>query len=119
MRKFISLFIASSFSLAIFSQTEAVIKKDPQIEKMVKEVSADSLKSYINVLVNFGTRNTLSTQSDPAHGIGAARTWVFSRVNEFAKQSNGRLTAFIDLTMLQKSRRVDTTLMLGNVMATL
>jgi hypothetical protein len=40
---------------------------------MVKEVSADSLRSYINTMVNFGTRNTLSTQTNPKRGIGAAR----------------------------------------------
>jgi hypothetical protein len=118
MRKFILLATVSTCTLFTFSQT--IIKKDPQIEKMVKEVSADSLKSYIYKLVSFGTRNTLSTQSDPKRGIGAARNWVLSRFNEFAKQSNGRLTAFIDTTTLQKDgRRVDTTLLLGNVVATL
>src|SRR6185369_13366888 len=119
MRRFILILAMSSISFPIFSQTEAVIKNDPQIEKMVKDVSADSLKSYITKLVSFGTRNTLSTQTDPNRGIGAARNWVLGRFNEFSKQSGGRLTAFIDTTTLQKSRRVDTTLLLGNVMATL
>jgi hypothetical protein len=87
---------------------------------MVKEVSPDSLRSYINTLVAFGTRNTLSTQTDPKRGIGAARNWVLRKFNEFAKQSNGRLTAIIDTTTLQPDgKRVDTTLLLGNVMATL
>ena len=118
MRKSIYSFIACLCSLFVFSQT--IIQKDPLIEKMVKEVSADSLRSYITKLVSFGTRNTLSTQTDPKRGIGAARQWVLSKFNEFAKQSNGRLTAFIDTTTLQKDgRRVDTTLLLGNVMATL
>ena len=118
MRKlFLSLtpFLISSF---VFSQT--IIQKDPQIEKMVKEVSGDSLKSYITRLVSFGTRNTLSTQTNSQRGIGAARQWVLGRFNEFAKQAGGRLTAFIDTTTLQKDgRRVDTTLLLGNVVATL
>lgn len=70
-------------------------------------------------MVSYGTRNTLSTQSDPKRGIGAARNWVLSKFNQFAKESNGRLTAFIDTTTLAKSRRVDTTLLLGNVVATL
>ncbi|WP_282334176.1 M20/M25/M40 family metallo-hydrolase [Pinibacter soli] len=108
------LFISSH----TFSQT--IIQKDPQIEKMLKDVSSDSLKSYITRLVGFGTRNTLSTQTNPKRGIGAARQWVLSRFNEFAKQSGGRMTAFIDTTTLQKDgRRVDTTILLGNVVATL
>src|SRR6185503_2952394 len=94
-------------------------QKDAAIEKMVSEVSKDSLTSYVKKMVSFGTRNTLSTQTDPNRGIGAARNWVLSRFNEFSKQSGGRLTAIIDTTTLQKGRRVDTTLLLGNVMATL
>jgi hypothetical protein len=106
------------FSTSAFCQS--IVQKDPQIEKMVKEVSSDSLRSYITKLVSFGTRNTLSTQTDPKRGIGAARQWVLGRFNEFAKQSGGRLSAFIDTTTLQKDgRRVDTTLLLGNVVARL
>jgi hypothetical protein len=70
--------------------------------------------------VSFGTRNTLSTQKDAKRGIGAARNWVLSRFNEFAKKSDGRMTAIIDTTTLQPDgRRVDSALLLGNVVATL
>ena len=58
----------------MYAQT--IIQRDPEIAKMVAEVSPDSLKNYINTLVDFGTRNTLSIQTDPKRGIGAARTWV-------------------------------------------
>src|SRR5438045_9366347 len=99
---------------------QTIIQRDAEIEQMVKEVSPDSLRSYINTLVAFGTRNTLSTQADPRRGIGAARNWVLKKFNEFARQSNGRLSAIIYTTTLQPdSKRVDTTLLLGNVMATL
>ena len=87
---------------------------------MVSEISPDSLRSYINTLVAFGTRNTLSTQSDAKRGIGAARNWVLKKFNEFSKQSPGRLTAIIDTTTLQPDgKRVDAPVLLGNVMATL
>lgn len=118
MKNLLFLIVLPFLSQSLFSQT--IIQKDPQIERMVSEVSKDSLQSYILKLVSFGTRNTLSTQTDSKRGIGAARRWVLSRFNEFAKQSGGRLTALIDTTTLQKDgRRVDTTLLLGNVMATL
>ncbi len=101
-----------------FCQT--IIQRDAEIEKMIKEVSSDSLKSYIKSMVAFGTRNTLSTQTNPKRGIGAARNWVLGKFNEFAKQSNGRLSAFIDTTTLQPDkRRIDTITLLGNVVATL
>ncbi len=99
---------------------QQIIQRDPEIAKMVSEVSADSLKSYITVMVAFGTRNTLSTQTDRKRGIGAARTWVLNKFNDMAKQSGGRLTAIIDTTTLQPDgQRVDAPLVLGNVVATL
>lgn len=118
MRYFTLLFLAAFFSFKSSSQT--IIHRDAEIEKMVSEVSPDSLKSYINTLVDFGTRNTLSTQSDPKRGIGAARNWVLSKFNQFAKQSGGRLTARIDtVTLMPDGRRVNRKVLLGNVVATL
>jgi hypothetical protein len=72
----------------VYPQT--IIQRDAEIEKMVKEVSPDSLQSYIKTLVGFGTRKTLSVQNDPRRGIGAARNWVLAKFIEFAKQSGGR-----------------------------
>ncbi len=106
------------FSLTTTAQT--TIARDPEIEAMVKEVNADSLKSYIYQMVAFGTRNTLSNQTSTTRGIGAARKWVLNKFNDFAKTSNGRLTAFIDTTTYKPDgRRVDRNIILGNVVATL
>jgi hypothetical protein len=100
--------------------TQTTINRDPEIAQMVKEISADSLQSYIHTMVSYGTRNTLSTQTDPARGIGAARNWVLHKFNGFAQQSNGRLTAFIDtITLPADKRRVDVPILLGNVVAVL
>ncbi len=115
--KKVHLSILCSF-LFINAFTQTSIKRDREIEQMVKEISSDSLRSYINTLVAFGTRNTLSTQTDPKRGIGAARNWVLNKFSQFALQS--RLTAFIDTTTLQPDKkRIDTPVLLGNVMATL
>ena len=102
----------------LFAQT--IINRDPEIENMVKQISADSLQSYINSLVSFGTRNTLSTQTGKTNGIGAARNWVLNKFNQFSKNSGGRLTAMIDTTTIPADgRRVNVPVLLGNVMATL
>lgn len=102
----------------VLSQT--IVQRDPEIETMVKEVSADSLRLYISKMVSFGTRNTLSSTSNKNRGIGAARNWVLNKFNDFAKTSNGRLTAFIDAApYAADGRRVDHTISLGNVVATL
>jgi len=99
---------------------QVIMQRDPVIEKMVNEVSSDSLQSYISHLVNYRTRSTISTQSDTKKGIGAARNYVLSKFNESAKQSGGRLTAVIDTTTIAANgKRVDVPTKLGNVMATL
>ncbi|HWB24452.1 MAG TPA: M20/M25/M40 family metallo-hydrolase [Chitinophagaceae bacterium] len=115
-------FFACAALLLIVSHLNAqtTVNRDPEIAQMVDEVSADSLKSYITTLVAFGTRNTLSTNDDAKRGIGAAKNWVLSKFNQFAKQSGGRLTAYIDTFTLQPDgKRVDAPVFMGNVIATL
>ena len=75
------LLLISLLLLVKFASAQTIIQRDAEIEKMVKEVSADSLKSYIKSMVAFGTRNTLSTQTDAKRGIGAAKNWVLGKFN--------------------------------------
>ncbi|MEI6946241.1 M28 family metallopeptidase [Paraflavisolibacter sp. H34] len=117
MKKLLLLVLSVS---TLSSRAQVLVQRDPQIEGMVQEVSADSLRAYVQALVGFGTRNTLSTQVDPRRGIGAARLWVQQQFQRFARQSNGRLTALMDSTRyLPDGKRVDTPINLGNVVATL
>lgn len=103
-----------------FSFAQSIIKRDPVIDAMVKEISPDSLKANMYKLVSFGSRNTLSTQGSAINGIGAASQWILSRFNAYGKQSNGRLTAFIDtVTYMADGNRVNRPIILGNVVATL
>ncbi|MGV3529302.1 MAG: M28 family metallopeptidase [Flavisolibacter sp.] len=118
MRSVFILLVLLALSKISISQT--IVQRDPEIEAMVKDVSADSLHSYINTLVSFGTRNTLSSTTNKTRGIGAARNWVLGKFNDFAQQSKGRMTAFIDtITYKPDGRRVDRPINLGNVVATL
>lgn len=111
---FVLLFIV--FSAA----AQTTIQRDAEIEKMVAMVNADTLKSYINQMVAYGTRSTLSDQQSKTRGIGAARVWVLNQFNRFAAQSNGRLTAMIDtVTLPADGRRINKPTLLGNVVATL
>lgn len=118
MKKLLALVITGGIIFQSYSQS--LIIKDPEIEQMLKDVSKDSLKSYIYSMVSFGTRNTLSKQSSSERGIGAARNWVLNKFNDFAINSGGRLSAFIDTVTLQPdNRRVNRPVLLGNVVATL
>jgi peptidase M28-like protein len=116
----IFILLLFTFLLAITTFAQIIINRDQEIDRMVKEVNADSLQSYIKTMVAFGTRNTLSTQKDSNRGIGASRNWVLKKFNEFSRQTNGRLIATIDTTFYKADkRRVDHDISLGNVMATL
>ena len=106
--------------LHTMAQAQVVIKKDSAIAAMVAAVNADSLRSYVQQMVAFGTRNTLSTQQDPKRGIGAARNWVLDKFNGYKTGAGGRLSAFIDtVTILPDGKRVNKKIVLGNVVATL
>jgi hypothetical protein len=114
------IFICFAIALSSSSMSQTIIHRDKEIDQMIKEVNKDTLTKYINQLVSFGTRNTLSTQSNNTRGIGAARNWVLQKFNEYSKQSNNRLSAFIDtVTYPADGKRVDRKILLGNIVATL
>jgi hypothetical protein len=117
MKKFISILIA--FIIITNVNAQVIIQRDAIIEKMVSEVNADSLKSYINKLVSFGTRHTLSTTTDAKKGIGAAREWIISEFKNFAA-NNKNMTVELDKWVLPADgKRVDVNADMGNAMAIL
>jgi len=61
----------------------------PVITGAVAEVSTDSIRTWIEELVGFHTRHTLSTQTDPERGIGAAVRHIAARCEEWAQQAEG------------------------------
>src|SRR5579863_3014975 len=113
--------LTAVFSAALMAaQSQTTIDRDPEIAGMVREVNADSLQSYIKTMVSFGTRSTVSSTTDRARGIGAARNWVLMKFREFAAASGGRLAAVLDTTIYPADgRRVKSDVNLGNVVATL
>src|SRR5438067_299444 len=49
---------------------------DAKLRDIVAPVSQAQLRHTIEKLVSFGTRHTLSSQTDPKRGIGAALEWA-------------------------------------------
>jgi len=62
------------------------------VRHMLRDVDAGNIEHSIRTLAAFGTRHTLSSQTDPNRGIGAATNWVFDQFQQYAADSNGRLT---------------------------
>ena len=93
--------------------------RQQQISRIVQEIDARNIERTIRKLVSFGTRNTLSTQTDPNRGIGAARDWLFSEFSKVADESGGRMTVEKQTFEQPKAARVPEPTMLTNLVATL
>jgi hypothetical protein len=52
---------------------------DPSVPELLNEVQTDRLMYAVYTLASFNTRHVLSSTSDPAQGIGAARDWLISQ----------------------------------------
>ena len=100
------------------SQPAAAVRQQ-QIARIVHEIDVRNIERTIRKLVSFGTRNTLSTQTDPNRGIGAARDWLFSEFSKVAEQSGGRMTVAKQTFEQPKAARVPEPTMITNVVATL
>jgi hypothetical protein len=68
------------------------------------EVSQARMRADIERLVGFGTRHTLSSQTDPKRGIGAARRWAEGEFRRTAKACGGCLTVVLPETMVSGER---------------
>lgn len=64
---------------------------NPKIQRLVQHVEADSLRSFTQTLVGFGTRHTNSDTVSKTRGIGAARRWVYKKFRSFSDKNGGRL----------------------------
>jgi hypothetical protein len=65
---------------------------DPALRMLLRDVDPDRIRATILRLTQFGTRHTLSSQTDPVRGIGAATAWVTEQMQGFAATSGGNMT---------------------------
>ena len=85
--------------------------KGPELIELIKPVSAAQLRQTVAKLVSFGTRHTLSSQTDPKRGIGAAVRWA-----EAEMKKNG-LETFQTCDIVTKLPRVPTPTKVCNAVA--
>ena len=100
-------------------QVQISSKPNPQIEKILGEISAANIEAIMRKLVGFGTRHTLSSQDDPARGIGAAWRWIKEEMDRYSRESGGRLIVTTDEFIQQPTQRVTQATKVVNVVATL
>jgi hypothetical protein len=92
---------------------------DPEIEKMLTRVSADTLETNTYRLVDFGTRHTLSETESDEFGIGAARRWIKAEMERYSAESGGRLQVEFHSYVQEPVGRISEPVDIVNVVATL
>src|ERR1035438_5942168 len=79
MRRAFVIFFLTAAALSAQYKTP-----NPQVEKIVSEVSEKNIAEILKKLESFGTRNILSTQDNPTRGVGAARKWIYEQFRGYS-----------------------------------
>lgn len=87
-----------------------------KLRAMVAPISAVQLRKDVEALVSFGTRHTLSSQTDPKRGIGAALNWGEAQFLRYSAACGNCLTTARPTTTVQ-AERIPTPTKLTNVIA--
>jgi acetylornithine deacetylase/succinyl-diaminopimelate desuccinylase-like protein len=116
-----SLLIFAAFaSVALAQETPpAPVPGDPDIVKMVSEISAERIERSIHILTSFTTRHTLSDPSPGGNGIGAARAWIRAEFERISAASAGRLQVELDAFQQPRAPGVPQPVEIVNIVATL
>jgi acetylornithine deacetylase/succinyl-diaminopimelate desuccinylase-like protein len=107
-------------TIAFSSRAQTIIIRDPEIKKMVDEISKDNLEQHVRKMVSFHTRHNLSQQNDPVTGIGAAWNWIKTEMEKNIPASQGRLSVgFEEYSVGGEGQRITKETKLKNVVSTL
>lgn len=103
------LFVASLTS----AQPTAGI--NPKIRAVVDAISQERIAATLKRLESFGTRHILSSDTDPEHGIGAARRWIAEEFRSYSPKLQVRFDSY----NVKKRTRIVRDTALHNVVAVL
>lgn len=90
---------------------------DPRIYEIAGAPSPERLRADVQMLVDFGTRNTFSDTLSDARGIGAARRWIKAQFDQISAECGGCLEVFYQRSLVPASRRVPEDTWVVNVVA--
>jgi hypothetical protein len=89
------------------------------LRRLLRDIDARRIEATVTRLAAFGTRHTLSSQTDPVRGIGAARDWIYEQMTGYAAASGGRMTVQKQTFIQPVSSRIPVPTPITNVIATL
>ena len=116
----VGLFLAALTAAALARADPAPLPLDPEIAKIVSEISAERIQRSIFVLASFKTRHTLSDPSPSGDGIGGAASWIRAEFERASAASGGRLHVALDeFRQAPQAPRLPRPAKIVNVVATL
>ncbi|WP_051933655.1 M20/M25/M40 family metallo-hydrolase [Massilia sp. BSC265] len=92
-------------------------RQQPQINKILAEISPKRMEGYVAKLVSFGTRHTMSETESDTRGIGAARRWIKAELERCG--AGTPLQVAFDSHIAPVSARISRPTEIVNVVATL
>ena len=90
---------------------------DSDLQALLAQIDPVRVQNIITTLTNFGTRHTLSNQTDPVRGIGAARDWVLNEMQGFAAASQGNMNVYLNSYIQPVSSTISFPVNISNVVA--
>ena len=111
------LFATASHAAPAAPSSPDLSRHQPQIDKIVAEISSKRIENYVKKLVGFETRHTMSDTTSETTGIGAARRWIKAEM-ERCGAGTGLQVAF-DSHIAPVSARISRPTEIVNVVATL
>jgi acetylornithine deacetylase/succinyl-diaminopimelate desuccinylase-like protein len=81
-----------SLLLALVPALAAASPANTTPQGISEGVRSESLRAIVERLVSFGTRHTLSSQTDPKRGIGASLRWTEAEFRRYSRACGGCLT---------------------------
>ena len=80
------------------------LRRDPALGSLLSEISAARIRDTDSILVSFGTRHTMSDTLSATRGVGAARRFLYRRMNEISQSCGGCLRVEYDAAMVEVAR---------------
>ncbi|WP_440963048.1 M28 family peptidase [Massilia sp. GER05] len=90
--------------------------RQADVDAIVREISPQRIHAYVEKLVSFGTRHTMSETESNTRGIGAARRWIKA---ELERCGAGRLDVQFQSHVHPVANRITRPTEIVNVVATL
>jgi acetylornithine deacetylase/succinyl-diaminopimelate desuccinylase-like protein len=80
------------------------LRRDPGLSGLLGVISPARIRETDSALVSFGTRHTMSDTASATRGVGAARRFLFEKLNSYSRECGGCLHVELDPAMVEVTR---------------